>query len=377
MIKSLLTPLLRVPEHIVPSLDGLRSLAIILVFFTHSAMYFQTETGVYLSIFRLPFIHSGWAGVDMFFVLSGYLIGLQLWKDLKNKGTVEVKKFIVKRTFRIWPLFFFFLILFYYVLEVRLGSGTSIWPEIFFLSNYLGEAGVKGSWSLAVEEQFYIAAPALLIFFRKKSFSFHRKLLTVLLIAAPAIRCAQLILNTGSISPTVREVINNIYLPFHTHYDGLLFGLLLANISIDRPQKIINLLDKYTFWFAGLVILVGLRIYSKNLFNYSLLTWFFAFLLWNCLYKENLLTKMFSFKFWHYISKLSFGIYLSHHVMLHVFSKEFFSHVKTYNVASYSIFVLLSFIMTLLVTALTYVFIETPFLNIRTKMLGLMKKEQA
>src|SRR5512140_1412021 len=90
----------------VPYLDGLRALAILLVINGHIAAEFSSVHGPNLYS-RVPFVVHGWIGVDLFFVLSGFFIGGQLWKELRERGSISFPRFIIRRGLRIWPLYFF------------------------------------------------------------------------------------------------------------------------------------------------------------------------------------------------------------------------------------------------------------------------------
>src|SRR6185295_10684233 len=101
MLRTAAEDLRHRPGANVASLDVLRSLAILLVFSNHTDRAFATVDW----IGNLPFVNWGWTGVDLFFVLSGYLIGSQLWKELRKSGRIQVGRFILRRGFRIWPLY--------------------------------------------------------------------------------------------------------------------------------------------------------------------------------------------------------------------------------------------------------------------------------
>ena len=90
------------------ALDGARSLAVILVIASHVAYQWQVALPD-ISALRSPFYYFGWSGVDLFFVLSGLLIGGQIWKELERTKQLNFKRFFLKRAFRIWPLYFAFL----------------------------------------------------------------------------------------------------------------------------------------------------------------------------------------------------------------------------------------------------------------------------
>src|ERR1017187_5364664 len=98
--------LLHPPAGQIPFLDGLRSIAILLVMNGHLSHRFAEAYGQNFYS-RLPFVQNGWIGVDLFFILSGFFIGGQLWKELRDRGSIAVGRFVLRRGFRIWPLYFF------------------------------------------------------------------------------------------------------------------------------------------------------------------------------------------------------------------------------------------------------------------------------
>src|SRR6186713_1998961 len=102
--KELVTP----PRGTIHGLDVLRSLAVVLVLSGHVAVDYADRHGSFL-LEKFPLFTFGWTGVDLFFVLSGYLIGKQLWRELQRSDTLDVPAFLVRRGLRIWPLYFFFV----------------------------------------------------------------------------------------------------------------------------------------------------------------------------------------------------------------------------------------------------------------------------
>ena len=87
-------------------LDFVRGVAILMVIDFHSPM------GILFYPFRLMgFKHFGWAGVDVFFVLSGFLVGGLLVKEWKVRGRIDSKRFLIRRGFKIWPQYYFFILL--------------------------------------------------------------------------------------------------------------------------------------------------------------------------------------------------------------------------------------------------------------------------
>jgi peptidoglycan/LPS O-acetylase OafA/YrhL len=129
----------------------------------HSAGAYVSTQGTSNLYEALPFVRGGWLGVDLFFVLSGYLIGKQLWRELQKTGTIRFTRFVLRRGLRIWPLYFAMIGV---CLLLRISQGREIghwWSDAFCVSNYVGGAYVPGGWSLSTEEQFYLLAPLFIL----------------------------------------------------------------------------------------------------------------------------------------------------------------------------------------------------------------------
>jgi len=135
-------------------LDILRCIAIFLVMFSHGGGDIWPALA-----------HRGWVGVDLFFVLSGFLISGLLFNEFKSRGSISLKRFFVRRALKIYPAFYLFLfltgIMTYFIFHHSAPLAHYL-PEIFFVQNYL--PGVwDHTWSLAIEEHFYILLPILLV----------------------------------------------------------------------------------------------------------------------------------------------------------------------------------------------------------------------
>jgi peptidoglycan/LPS O-acetylase OafA/YrhL len=173
-----------------PGLDALRGLACLLVVGFH---YFSVGTfagGRVLMYLFAP----GWSGVDLFFVLSGYLVGGQLLDARATPGNVET--FYIRRVARTWPLYFLLLLT-----VAATGNGVIPWQAFVFLQNVLwsttdpvGASWIQPTWSLAIEEQFYLLLPAAVLLLRRRQLAF---LLTIVLLAALLLR-AFLVNSTAS-----------------------------------------------------------------------------------------------------------------------------------------------------------------------------------
>jgi peptidoglycan/LPS O-acetylase OafA/YrhL len=144
-------------------------------------------------------------GVDLFFVLSGYFIGRLLWREVRSYQSVRIGRFILRRGLRIWPLYFFFFVFSGFVLGRA--SANHGWSDLVFLTNYANHGVVMGSWSLCTEEQFYLAAPLLILLGIDSGMSLRgfRRVLVALLFLLPIIRMITWICAAGSLRSLTRN----------------------------------------------------------------------------------------------------------------------------------------------------------------------------
>ncbi len=143
------------------SLDALRGVAILLVLGSHFP-YYQ------------PWFRIGWLGVNLFFVLSGFLVSGLLFTSLRETGSLGIRRFIIRRGFKIWPSFYLYLIAAAaYSLLIHPYPWRQIIYSGLFVINYTESGALFGHlWSLCVEEHFYLLLPAVLwILHRFRSFS--------------------------------------------------------------------------------------------------------------------------------------------------------------------------------------------------------------
>lgn len=202
-------------KHSIPSLDGIRALAILAVVFGHS------ESPLFNHPWIDPF-RNGSLGVIGFFVLSGFLITGILVRETDRAGGISLKRFYARRAFRIFPAFYAYLIVIAILGVLRhvkldltswLAAATYTWNYVLNTSSYsLGQ-----TWSLSLEEQFYLLWPLCLVFFSKKT-CFRIAVGSILL--SPFSRVL-----TYALFPAFRGHINMM---LHTHIDAILTGAALA-----------------------------------------------------------------------------------------------------------------------------------------------------
>ncbi len=156
------------PHHLA-ALDGIRALAILWVVAFHAGWYawFTLPRGAYAALLRMPGSLAFWRGdfgVDVFFVLSGFLIGGMLLDERARSGRVRVLAFYARRLLRLWPA-----LVVAALAELAWGPALGrdvhlLWPNLLYVNNLLPVRHVRmgWTWSLAIEEQFYLSVPWVL-----------------------------------------------------------------------------------------------------------------------------------------------------------------------------------------------------------------------
>jgi peptidoglycan/LPS O-acetylase OafA/YrhL len=319
----------------IKGLDGLRGIAIILVMLFHFRLYDFGQIGISV----------GWVGVQLFFVLSGFLITRILLADREHSLSAYLKKFYWRRSLRIFPLYYAYLLVltlaFVFVgfppelsekapwLYTYMYNYTRLSPEwthsVFFTH----------LWSLSVEEQFYLIWPLFIFFVRGRSL---KVALLMIIVLAPAFRgiLAAYLQHQTSLDP--RAIGEAVYWFTLSHFDAFATGGAVAvfrlNERIKRPGAIcgIMLVIALSVGLINLLILphtipldlssLGYPIasleYGQHVWSYSLLNGFFAFLI---LWVSVTPLKAFRISSLVAIGKVSYGMYVFHWAILGAFNQ--------------------------------------------------------
>jgi peptidoglycan/LPS O-acetylase OafA/YrhL len=135
------------------NLDGLRALAVFLVLLHHTRLSMSD------SFVLFPVMETGWNGILLFFVLSGFLIGSVLMSEIKHTGRLSMRRFWGRRILRTWPVYF--ILLGFHAWRSH-ADWNSLWPFLVFTQNFYGVPFYVNTWSLAAQEQFYLVIPIFL-----------------------------------------------------------------------------------------------------------------------------------------------------------------------------------------------------------------------
>src|SRR3954469_24269273 len=225
-------------------LDVVRGLAIVLALGWHFSR--ERSGNAVLDALTWPGHSFGWAGVDLFFVLSGFLLGRLVLTEQARTGRFDGRGFTAGRVLKLWPGLSGFL-------GVQALAGPEpwtsyLWQNALHLQNYAGTS-LTHLWSLAVEEHFYLLLALLfpLLARRRRSLRLLAGVLVAVLVGCLALRI------TGRLAG-----VGDTGLQWRTHFrvDSLAAGLLLAVVSIGRPERFETLLRLRRVW--GGVVALGI-----------------------------------------------------------------------------------------------------------------------
>lgn len=340
----------------ISGLDLVRSIAICLVLFLHAKDSISS-----MPVFLKGLFSRGWAGVDIFFVLSGFLIASQVIKEKQAKPFVKkLKHFWVKRWFRTLPLYFTALFA-YVVIKPLLGweFSDSILKYFFFLQNYFAPKDFVQSWSLCIEEQFYIIFPLLVFTFSK----LIKKPWFWLLPIVVSILCRYFIVGSETIENET-QLAYSIAFPSFTRMDGISLGVFLA-FTQDYWKPFVKDSCNSIFLISLIGFVLSLVYFGhtplgmKAVFVYSTLSLFSAGMV---MAGNFIRIPLASHSFFFWVATLSYGAYLWNNLFMRVIIK--FAHNLHWGL-SLVIFLGLTFVT----SYVTYRIIEAPFIKLRAKFL--------
>jgi peptidoglycan/LPS O-acetylase OafA/YrhL len=316
----------------IPELDGLRGLAILMVILCHYVGVADSRPLGFWAHRFLAGFSAGWSGVDLFFVLSGFLIGGILLDA--RKAPHYFRAFYVRRVFRILPIYYLWTLLYVIAtlvalaffpgwLRVARGDLVHVPVQLFFLRDFF-MGGMPSlvftwfvvTWSLAVEEQFYLVAPPLIRFLSPRALA---KVLVATIWLAPVLRYAMIRYWNWS-----ADGLNMAYYSMPARADALACGVLLA-MAWRRPEFRQFLRQHPRLLQSALLILVlgacaFLPWFTRPVGTVTLvpgLSWLAA--LYSCLLlvvlsqTEGWIAGVFRWKALHWLGGISYCVYLLHY----------------------------------------------------------------
>lgn len=351
-----------------PALDGLRGVAILLVVFLHNFGF-------------MNYFFFGWLGVDLFFVLSGFLITDILLNTVGRKDFL--KKFYIRRVLRIFPLFYLAIIICVLILpnikslnlQAEYYSKNQFWLWTY-LQNWLfifkepyGDKILLHTWSLAVEEQFYLIWPLLILLFRKPKY-----LLAVMMSILLLTVIARYIVWTYKVEDLAYSSLYTF-----TRIDGLCIGAMVALLQRVNPQ----FLKKNTLIIVLLMAAINFSFYFINHSNgftlpylafagYTTFAVLFGILVYEAVAGDSkIIQGIFNIRPLKFFGRISYGLYVYHwpvYILLFDYTRDWFisNNMGSYRMAELASGVLVT-IVAVLISMVSFRFFEKPFLKLKDR----------
>jgi len=230
-----------------------------MVVISHTPIFPENHSFLYFPMVVLNRI--GWAGVDLFFVLSGFLVGGLLFKEYQKTSKIQVKRFFIRRAFKVWPGYFAFLLV-YCTFQILRGDSTvltALLPNFFHVQNYFSQTSQVGwLWSLGVEEHFYLILPlALGVLYKLKKMGNSKVSVTHLFLFV-AITCLVLRALTYRLNPEAKEF--TLVFPSHLRFDSLFAGVFLSYLVHFKNLRL-EKLRPFQFYIFFVSVALGLTTY--------------------------------------------------------------------------------------------------------------------
>jgi peptidoglycan/LPS O-acetylase OafA/YrhL len=345
-----------------PELDALR-------FFAFASVFFDHLTFIQARWIR-PFVEAGAFGMCMFFMLSAYLIITILLREKETAGTVNLRAFAIRRVLRIWPLYFFVLfgcyILGRYLHGSATVSGHAVLAFSFLVGNlyilHTGWLGPVGSlWSLSVEEQFYLAVPAIVRLGGRRG---------ILIIGITAISFAYIVLlRLGFHGAPSRVIWVNSFVQFQFFAAGGLMALWLDGRTVRLSLKLraaLSLIGLASWFEAAKLFPLHYLAAAKPLPLLS--AWLLVLTGTFLLFLSILDIPVTIPRPLVYLGKISYGLYLFFLLFLWlIFDTVYLSPRMMYFQSHKQIGIPLAFVLTVATAALSYHFFERPILKFKER----------
>lgn len=360
------------------NLDGLRLFAFLPVFLRHS---FHTEYDYIKSDSLYLWVSNFWIngnlGVNFFFVLSGFLITYLLLNEKKVNGSIDIKSFYIRRTLRIWPLYFATVVFGFLIFPLLKSFFNGVPDEsasagnyILFLSNFdIIENGLPDSsvlsvlWSVAIEEQFYLVWPW--IFFLLPRNRYIYAFLGVIILSL-AFRAFNLQSHPHILKYHTLSVISDMAIGGICAYFSFYSPKFTSFFETMKKEVIIFI------YITGFLIIA----YSAVVFDFTIslvlknivLGLFFAFVIAEQNYSQNSFYKAKDWKVISWLGRLTYGLYCLH--FIGILTATTISALIGFNDTVIGVLLfetLLALVITIVISWVSFNYFEKPFLKLKKK----------
>ena len=354
-----------------PGLNGLRFLSALAVIITHVELM-QDKLGLENLWDNLLIHNLGVIGVSFFFVLSGFLITYLMIEERDSFKSFSVKSFYLRRIFRIWPLYFLILILGFFILpnftyvpffsdnlEINFFPNLIIYLFIFpniALSMFPAVPLIGQSWSIGVEEQFYLIWPLIFKFFKNFNLNFLMKLLSLFVF----IKFVILLFSLQIDSNWLLVLKKNLAM---LKFENMIIGAMGALI-LKRNNYIKYILNNMALFLCIIGIFISLYIIPISLRDglHILHALFFIIVILNVSSNPKSFLKLEN-RLFNFLGRISYGIYMYHLIIIYFTIKI----LMIYDIYSMLLLYTISILVTCIVSYFSYIIFEKRFLNLKKK----------
>lgn len=370
-----------------PTLHGIRVLAIISVVQFHVTWIFAGEEGIVLDKGFVDGSLTIFFGMDLFFILSGFLIGSILLHSLRTSGSQNIRRFYLRRIFRTFPSYYLVLTFLALVTTLTAMQKSHLVYEYIYATNFFSlqrkDIVMFWGWSLALEEQFYLTVPALFYVLQKlKTDKARITLLTVVWAMALVIR---LVIFYRHRPWNDFILYGALYFRTHTRFDTIVCGIILAFVEQRFGDRVHGWLQKplnrallalpalACLWLLLRPAMFGPEyVQIVHVFAWGTVTsimWFCAVLL--LLHGEGPIQRALSAPIFRRIATLGYGVYLVHiplcdHFIVPIAKRLEARHVSMILVWPLSLVLLMG--SSIFVGYLLHIFVEKPALRVRQRL---------
>lgn len=385
-------------------MDGLRCLGMFHVMLTHSLWAFlvgfkaQFQPFIQELPWYLRWMLAGDKAVDLFFVISGFLIGMMLFREYNKTQTIDLKRFFLRRFWRLTPAYYTVIILF----AIFAGPEVEkvwLWAFAFYVNNYIPVEHnyIHFAWSLAIEEQFYAIFSVFVAFFfyrirRQLSFLWMLFALSFVIIFVQLWRHPEIVLSVDSLishaTPHGDAFWQIIYDNLHTRYGAIVLGIILAHWYVYHWQRVQQVMTEarclQLFLLAlGLFVLsMVLPVYDgadtpewlvyfyhvthRNLFALGIM-----FIMLLCLLEVGvgaMVNRFLSSRIFYPVSQLTYPMYLLQLPVIAVcyLGLRQYGVITEMSVSNAALVCACAILPTMFVATLMNIFIERPFMKMRS-----------
>lgn len=395
------------PESNYPVLDGFRALSMMMIIIFHvCTLYCIFHPNIQLidvieNQSLMAWVWNSDKSVDVFFVISGFLITGILLKQVDEEGRIRFGHFYLRRFLRLSPAYWFVMVAY---IAFHLPNTDTIWANFLYVNNFISydKQAMNWTWTLAIEEQFYLLYPMVLMILIRKTRHYLRWMWALLGLSF-VLRFVVIILDDPiRTSPLSRFVLDwpyhvhyfsVVYDNFYTRFGALVCGCIAGAYYHHRETSVRIFLNTFTgrtlklACVLAIALIMAIPVVGRNFDHYQFFTIAYqvmcrnvfsgsvAFLALTCLeggMVSRMVTFLFSNRFWYPLAQLSYSMYLCHMFfissMVQLAMSLIISQPERFGLPHWQAMTLITIVctfMTVLTAAIIYLLIERPIMNLR------------